>query len=279
MVEIVETTGSHSPTGILPEMLSFFARFWWAFLLIAVIVALIIIVFQVWKAKEENDRRRDSAVYATASNIFTSAEDNARKEWVRSKWSFLNLFWFGIPFIKREHSMRVVDIDRNLLGFYRGHVVMQNGDICFLVYRTKSMLGLLENKFIIYCIKTVKKVVKNKNGKEQFESEKLPDELIRFNETANEIKIKCDTIVKHGNYYYFPSYIMYREDKQVHLDLSKEISDNISKVNFHVMLENITADMSRAMGAAVELNPHVRSAQKMPEKEKKIDDETNPIND
>lgn len=290
MAEVVENpppTGGNVG-GTWNSFVHIIANYWWVLLLFGLLIAVIVVCFMIWKKKEENDRRRDSAVYATAMNLYGSAEHNANEKWKRKYYSWWNLLWFGIPFKWNEHSVHIVDVDRNLLGYYRGHTYTQDGDLVILLYKYRIWLGLVEDKFLLYCPlklrvpkltedkKTKKPVImKNEDGKIVYEYEPLPKDFIKYDtERGNEIRIKCNTITKQGNYYFFPNYIFVTEDGQKHIDLTDHITQQIAKTNYYVALENGYSDMSRVAGRAVEVNPHLRFKQKEPEKEKQIEEES-----
>jgi hypothetical protein len=282
MAEIVqEPTNDSSGTigDAWSKIIYLISNYWWVILLFALLIAAIVVIFIVIKKKEENDMRRDSAVYATAMNIRESCEQNNRKEWIRNYYSLWNLLWLGIPFKRNEHSVRIVDMDRNILGWYRGHTKTQGGDIVFLMYKTKWLLGLLEDKFLLYCPVSihVPKVDKAgnpvmKKGETETTLTNLPDMIKYDTIKGNEIRVQCNTITKQGNYYQFPNYVIMTPNGQEHIDLSYELSHFVSKTNFLVALETGFSDMSKAMGRAAELNPHMRYEQKVPEKEKSIED-------
>lgn len=290
MAEIVQNAApSGNVGGAWNAFLNILVNYWWVLLLFGLLIGVIIVAFVIWKKKEENDRRRDSAVYATAMNLYEATAHNAKPEWIRNYYSLWNLLWFGIPFKRIEHSVRLVDRDRNVLGFYRGHAYTQDGDLVFLAYKNKIWLGLVEDKFLLYCpmkirhpvmkqVKTKGKVeleqLKDKNGNPVFNYQELPKNFIIYDtEKGNEIRISCNTITKQGNYYHFPNYVFATENSERHLDLTEHISSTIAKVNYLVQLENAYGDMSRSMGRAVEVNPYLRIKQKEPEKEKQIDEE------
>lgn len=267
-------------------------NYWWVLLIFCIIIALIVICFMIWKKKEENDRRRDSSVYATAMNLTEATAHNAKTEWIRCYYSLWNLLWLGIPFKWNEHSVKIIDLDRNNLGWYRGHTRTPDGDLVFQMYKSKIWLGLFEDKFLLYCPMKLRhpkmKVTKNKDGSNSFvemrneqgniifEYSELPSDLINFNDVrnGNEIRIGCNTITKQGSYYYFPNYVFLKDGTLRHVDLTDHIAANIAKNNYLTQLEHAYSDMSRAAGRAVELNPELRFKQKSPEKEKQIEEDT-----
>lgn len=114
------------------------------------------------------------------------------------------------------------------------------------------------------------KEVDGKIVKETFE---LPNDMITIDKAGNEIKIKANTILRLGNYYYFPNYVFQGKDGERHLDLTSHISNQIAKINHVRSIENAYGDFSRAVGKAVEVNPMLRYGQKEPEKEKEVGEE------
>lgn len=290
--EIVEQPPeTHSTGDYIQAITQIVTSYWWLFLLIALLIAAVVIIFMIKSAKDENDRRRDSAVYATAMNIHESASQNIKQSWVSTKWSWWNLVWLGIPFIMKEYSVKLVDIDRNLIGWYRGHTKTQNGDVVFRYYKTKSWLGLVEDKQLLYCPAKITKprmetrkingvdvevqVRDGSTGKPIVDYVPLPDDMISFADIikGNEIVIKCNTVLKQGNYYRFPNYVIVdRDGKQHHIDLSFYLAEFVARTNFIVTLENGFADMSRSMGEAANLNPVAKVIQKLPEKEKNLNE-------
>lgn len=292
MAEIVQETTTTQSAGTIGDawsgLLYILKNYWWVLLLICIIIAVIVIAFVIWKKKEENDKRRDSAVYATAMNLWESAEQNSKTEWVRNYYSLWNLLWLGIPFKRNEHSVRITDIDRNLIGWYRGHTKTQDGDTVFLMYKSKWLLGLLEEKFLMYCpsrirtpkmslIKGNKVPVIDEKGNPLFELRQLPEQLDYDVMRGNEIRIRCNTVTKQGNYYRFPNYVLINDKgQQEHIDMTYDLTQFIAKTNFVVTLESGFSDMSRAIGRAAEFNPYLRYKQKEPEKEKNVEeDDTN----
>jgi len=282
MVEVVPTQQPAPATGfseVWSGAWGFIGSYWWLLLLFAIIIGLVIVVISIYWGKEENDRRRDSAVYATAMDHFESARQNANDEFIRKKYSLLNLLWLGIPFKWREHSVKLVDIDRRLLGYYRGDVKTQDGDTVYLLYKKKKLLGLVEDKFLLYCpskinVRTESKK-NNKFGKEEIVIEIKPHvlpKMLQYDKSGNEISVRCNTILRHGRYYYFPNYVVIHGDNQSHFDMTEHISKQIAKVNHTRVMETAYSDYSRALGKAIEVNPLLRYNQKEPEKEREVDD-------
>lgn len=262
MAEIVQNAPAESAGNTLTNFLGFLAQYWWVFVVFAVIAGLIILAFYIWKKKEENDRRRDSAVYATAQNLREAAELNANTSWMRRSYSLWNLCWLGLPLKWNEHSMTLRNIDRQVLGWYRGHTYAQNGDLIVSFYKTK-FLFFFEQKMLVYLPMSF-----INEGK----SYKLPSDCAVFDERDHELRIKCTSLVRQGNYYLFPSYVFVKENEKHAIDLTQHIADAIARTNYLVQLETSYADMSRAVGRAVEMSPGLRMVQKEPEKEKEIDE-------
>jgi hypothetical protein len=280
MAEIVQAPPPESVGGV-GSIFNVFVSYWWVFLIIALFIGLILLIYFLWMKNEEADKRRDSSVYATAVNLAESSKINARKEWIRKRYSLWNLLWFGIPFKYIEHSLQVRDARNQLLGYYRGHTMTQSGDHVFRLYKKKIFLGLMEDIFLLYCPTWVQvprkdkegNVIIGKSGVTQYEVKPLPKSIIEFDMKGKEITIRCNTIQKMGDYYFFPNYVLITPDGEHHLDLTKTIQEDIAKQNFIVTVERAYSDMSRAVGRASELNPWLRYSQKEPEKEKEISED------
>lgn len=270
MAEIVPSPAA-APPNFLDAFFSFLGSFWWVLLLIAIAISGFVVAVYVLKLMRDNDRRRDAAVYATAQNISQACALNTNLDYVRKRWSWINLLWFGIPLRHVETSAKIVDMNNNFLGWYRGHCYTQNGDLVFRVYKSNFLL-FFEDYFLIYCPLSFTYL---KDGERVFE--KLPPETILWDvDRTNSIRIKCETTVKQGSYYHFPSYVLVKGSEKKHLDLSEHIADNIARINHVVSLENAYADFSRAMGRASEVNPLLQYAMKEPTKEKEIRGENQP---
>lgn len=274
MAEIVQNAPTQSPTGLISKLLTLIGQYWWVLLVFAIIIALIVVAYYLFKRNEENNRRRDSAVYATAMNISEAATLNKNKAWCRKSYSLANLFWLGLPLKWNDHSVRLVDVDRNFLGWYRGAVRTQGGDTVFKLYKTKTFF-FFEDDFLLYCPSHYLSGVDARTKQRVLTP--MPRNTIEYRvEDANEIRIKCVTIHKQGEYYFFPNYVFTINDERVHLDLTQYIGESIAKTNFLVSLEHAYSDMSRVTGRAVEVNPHLRYAQKEPDKEKELETEQGP---
>lgn len=278
MAEIVAVPvdNTNEITGVWDTFVYLLSNYWWVLLLFVIIFGLAVAVYWIYKIKVENDKKRDNSAYHTAMNLRDSATMQAKAEWINCGYSLKNLLVLGLPIWRNEHSARIIDTDRNIIGYYRGHTKTQEGNVLFILYKTRSWFGFVEDRFMLYCPLNMKfndVSVKNKDGSfnkvGDFASELIMWDVAR----DNTIMISCSTVTKQGMYYFVPNYVFIVNGKQAHLDLTVEIAKDISKKNFIVQLESDYSNMSRAMGKAIEINPQLRFDQKKPEKEKTIEDD------
>jgi len=140
--------GALEPINELSETFGWLISHWYLIvILIGLIVAIAVIVF-LYKSRENERLERDSEGYKHRNNLMENCKMNADKTKIKNTYSWMNLFWFGIPFKRNEHSAKLLDYEGKLIGYYRGHSFGQNNMVTYLLYKKKSLF-FFENQFLL----------------------------------------------------------------------------------------------------------------------------------
>ena len=165
MVEVVHQTTAEaisSPFSFLYQIAQY-----WGYILIAIIgLILAIVIWVMWSKWEDERHERDDPVYEGYKNLIRDCELNKDRRKIRKTYSLANLLWFGLPFKRKEHSNVIIDYRDNIIGYYRGHSISQDGYYNLLAYKTKWLL-FFEEIFLIRCPKQldIRLYKKDKDGK------------------------------------------------------------------------------------------------------------------
>ena len=278
MATVIEHTQEHtmvSTSNVMSQMILFIQDNWIMIVISLVMLILGIVIVMLIAKLEEERKERDDAVYAGYKNICRDCRRQADDKKIRKTWSAINLFWFGLPFVKNEHSSRIVDYRGDLLGWYRGHAKSQDGTYNILAYRRKIFI-FFEDEFVIKMpisipidIPILDKITK------QPKYDTKTGEIIKKRKVLNfsnwvdhlkngDIKIHCEGLEKSG-YYQLP--VLIDKNKDV-VDLRIELGERIIDHTYNTMLQRILSDGSRNVEKAMAHNPYLIYEQKSPEKTK-----------
>ena len=260
-VDTMNTAGS-----TLSGILHFFMDNW-IIILMAIILAIVIgLVFVLRKQQELERQERDSEAYAMYNTVMADCKLNADRKKIKKNYSWLNLFWLGIPFKWNEHSAKILDADRNLIGFYRGHFDSQDGCRNYLVYKTKSFI-FFEDLFIIRynrkisrAIGTEVKADKSKNIKavEETYQELNFDDMVWVDRHNSDIHMQCTGVQKISIYYRTPNFVYDLKDRTV-IDVRKQTHGAIMDDTWKLSYERMVNTSSKTVRKAVEGNPFVQA--------------------
>ncbi len=151
-----EPTTGFGGTGFIGATIEFF-RSNWKFMFVALIIILLaIIIWYLFKKIEEERHEREEPGYQLFKTVKASCRLNGTPTLIRKKWnpkSLLLIFipivgWILIPFIKKDHSAKLIDYNGELLGYYRGDYKGMDDTTNFLVYKHKKFL-FFEDQFVI----------------------------------------------------------------------------------------------------------------------------------
>ena len=264
-VEVDAGAPIQQATGTIGGILNFFMTYWWAILLLIVLgiaVALAVVFYGILKRER---LERDSEAYANYNNTIADCKMNANKKWIKKKYAFINLLWFGVPFKWNEHSAKLLDADRNLMGYYRGHFESQDNTINYLVYKTK-LLGLFEEHFIIkvpkearFEVPCIRKPTKTGNqGRKPTMKTKIIDltQLISKDKWNDDIHFRSSGMQKISQYYRTPNFIY--DDGGV-IDLRQNMLRTINDNTFQTAWERSVNLNAKTVRKAIDGNPYVQT--------------------
>jgi len=273
MVEVVQKTTESSLIGNPFSIVGDIAQYWGYIVLAIVLIILTIVIWQILAKWEDERKERDDPVYEGYKNLIRDCDQGKDKTRIRKNYRLINIFWFGLPFAKSEHSAKIVNYTNEFLGFYRGHSYSQDGYFNILAYKEKVFL-FFEKTFLIRCpyylTITVKKkgkdgkYLKDEDGKFIPEKKKI-DYKDWVGELKNgDIKILCTSLQKLS-YFRYPVYL--DENKKI-VDLRKQEKEDIIDLGHDQMLARVLATGSQMVEKAMLHNPNVQYEQKIPEKTK-----------
>ena len=284
MAEVIQSTSTiGGATSLITGTAEFFMNAW-PFLLGAVIVMILgCVVYFLLQRLEEERKERDEPGYQRYKNIVRSCLMGCKKEKIRKSWRLINLLWFGIPIIKKDHSAKIRDIDSNTIGYYRGEFKSMDNTYNFLCYKRKRLL-FIEDRFIIKAPIQIKfktpMYQKTKNGvipvyDTDKQGKKIPryeDKILSFGNRLKDlpngdIQISCIDIEKLGTYYYCPVYPV-TPGKLGYIDYRLLMEGAIADNTYQVMVQRILNVGAKQAEQAIMLNPQLQYTRKSPEKTK-----------
>lgn len=263
-VEVVQNPQTAQSTGALApfaEVYHFFADNWILMVSFLIVAILAFAVYLIWKKLDEERKERDDKVYLHYVNVVSSCIDNARDNWIRKYWNPASLFlllipvigWIIIPFVKKEGSNTIRDIDNNFVGFYRGHSYLDDGTIAIMYYRTKSFFFFEDTKVLVIPTNIALKTEDDRGNTKVFYRKIKP---VRFED--NYVKINMTSTRKRGMYFWFPVLV---DEERSSIHLSSTIIDNLKSSTGYEVIESLTSDFSRQMQKAVNISAEVRKTQ------------------
>lgn len=270
---------------------SFFSNPIFLFVLLIILILIVIVIFWMARQKKEDAfKERDDVNYAVYKRSLRDCLHNAYQKWINRTYSLANILVLGIPLFWKEHSLRVIDINDTLLGYYRGHKVTEKGETIYCLYKTKRFF-ILENLFLLRCMdtwtyenkieeenpKTKKKEIKLTTEVRTFENfyEWLPKNVNKSLYSA--LKIQCDGISEDA-YFHIPNYLRKSGDKGlIAMDLRPEFRFNTKEYTMNEQYWRSITDLSRNIDESARSNPAIAQGRYKAEKteeEKRIDDQT-----
>lgn len=294
MAEIIQSTaqnsisssGAHSLSGAWQNAMGILTNpLFIIFIIFLLVIILIVVILYPNIRKEEELKERDDTVYATFKAIMRQTIKNKNKDHINKRYSLRNLLILGIPLWWNEHSMRFIDLNRNILGWYRGDTVMQSGETFYAYYKTKKWF-FFENIELMRCPNTHtwefkepiyeevwqgegknKKKVKTQNiiGYNTRIEEKdfsilyevLPNTTSgRPERNTKEIQIQCFGL-SEDNYFTIPNFVRkFENGKIVSMDIRPELQEKLREYTLKKQFDRHLADANRYMDEAGRINPH-----------------------
>jgi len=248
----------------------------WGFVVLVVIIAIIVVLYWTYLKKQDIQRRKDDPEYKKYREIKEACQQNAIPQWIKKMWSFKNVFVLFIPLFSNEASFQIKDINRNLIGYYRGHLKLPCGEMAYLFYKKKNFF-FFEQLEILRCMHSHKysRPVLDGDGNITYETkgreksikmevviENKYKELHKmFPETATRerdcrwLEIQCEGVVIECNYYFVPSYFYWNEKEKVSIDIQAEYAKNSAEMTVAKVFDNFRADVGTIVDETARSNP------------------------
>ena len=289
MVVVVENTqGSaiQNTSGLIGSIIDFFAKSWKFMLVGVIIVVLAIIIWYLLKKMEEERHEREEPGYQLFKSVKGSCRLNCRTELIDKKWSPASLWlllipvvgWIIIPFVKSEHSAKLVDYNGKLIGYYRGESKGMDNTLNFLLYKDKYFI-FFEDLFVVKVplklkFKTKKRkengvIIKDERGKAILEDKEINLTGMMKTLSNRDIKLYSVSLERVGLYYYCPVFLVDEGDGI--LDYREIIEGAVIDSTYQVMVQRLLNTASQSMEKGMTLNPHLKYDQMQPEKTKEED--------
>ena len=270
--ELAVSSGGGMFAG-MGDFVGWLVHYWWAWLLLLVLIILVGVLYYMYKLLEDERRQRDDVVYLRYRNLMKSCEDNAKSSWLREYWNPMSLLllplvvigWILIPFIKKEASARIRNIDGDFVGWYMGHTFCDDG-VYALMYYTKKSWFFFKIPKIILLPSMVSVSTFDESGKEHIKY--IDVEPYRINSYNGDHDLNIKDVLKRGQYYYFPVFVT-KDHKPI--NLSATMVNDLQKYTGYEIIENLVSDYSKSMRSAVQINADVRKEQLKDEKPKDAD--------
>jgi len=247
----------NSAGGTLSAVLRFFMYYWVVMLLGLFLFIAVSLIFVLRRQQELERQERDSEAYAMYNTVRADCKMNADPKLIKKNYSFLNLFWLGIPLKWNEHSAKLLDVDRNLIGYYRGHFDSQDGCRNYMVYKTKSWI-FFEDLFVVRYLRKVSfDNVDDKTKKKKSKTINF-DNLVTKDRHNDDIHIRCVGVQKITIYYRTPNFIYDLVDRDV-IDLRTKTQGSIMEDTYKLAYERQINQSAKTVRKAVEGNPFVQA--------------------
>lgn len=275
MVEIIQVPIGES--GSLLNTLWSFIPPWWFLLMVLGLVILVVVVYYLLRKLEEERKERDDILYEEYKNVIRDCGVNRNKKKIRKHYRWINLLWLGLPVLWKEHSCKILNVNRELIGFYRGESQRMEGTINYLVYKDHWFGCWGEKKFILkvpLLLKSsvVKTDVKNKQVFDELTKKPVMEEVVLdftsyvINEANGDVLLQCTHIERLGQYYSYPIFVYKSTPFDIRPSINRVLNDN----TMQNMVQRILADGAKQVEAAFKHNPYLVYAQKEPEKTKEL---------
>lgn len=241
----------------------------WLIIIFVIIIALAIIIYMMMKNWEEERQERDEPIFQAYKNKIRDCNLNANLKKINNKYSLKNLFFLGIPIIRKEHSAKIVNYQNELLGYYRGHAYSPDGFLELLLYKTKSFF-IIEDLFLLRVPHVIKREFleetdkKDKKGKNIVKKEVFYLDFRKWYEELNngDIRLIC-TNFSQESYFRYPNFI---EQSGKSIDLRSIMHASLSDMSSDVMISRVLNTGSVNVEKAMLHNPNLKYNQMSPQK-------------
>ena len=245
------------------QVFGFFGKFW-KFMVFAIIIFILgMVIYYMFKKLDDERKERDEPGYQVYKALKKTCMMQAEQKRIRRNWSPINLLWFGLPLIKKEHSSKFLDMSNRVLGYYRGEAHTMDNTVNFLAYKRKFFI-FFEETFIMKIPLIIKVKKKDKNEIEKTVTIDLSKYITEL--PNGDFKIYCTGMERLGLYYYCPVFVI----DEVHgkLDYRKVMEGSIVDTTYQTMLQRIVNVQAKMMEKATLSNPSVQAQRLGAEKTK-----------
>lgn len=242
---------------------------WWIILLIVSVMVVIAIIWILASRVRELAKPRDEPAYQKYKEIMSSCSQNANRKYINKKFNlkFLfvpPLFWLGFLF-ETDYSTKLRDKDGHMIGYYRGDFKSKNGIHYFTFYKKKSWFIVEDIEILMVPIYIQ---YKDSNGNDKIKFFDLISKL-----RNHDIQVDCLGVELSHNYYH-P--VLYDIDQKP-VDISNFTNAVIRENTHEVMMHRVLNQGALAAEKAINHNPYLKYAQRVPEKtkeEEELDEKT-----
>lgn len=292
--------------GDVQGIFNWIGQYWWVILIVFLIlvgIGLLIYFIYIW---DRNQKRKDP-MYVHWERTVEACGLNGRKDWIKKKrrwwmmvfglftspifglaylyiflgehwllfWTWVVLgiiMWLPIAFFwYKDISMRIINVDKVTVGWYRGHCKRQDGFVYVLISVGKKWV-IFDDTLVmrlpadVLTFKTVAK--KNKEGdvENKLKFDKIEIDSYNWNERDNYIFIPMTTLVKEASYFYDPTLI---EGGKI-IDLRQKTAMSYHLITQVQMAEQTYSQLGKVTNNAVDSNVGVVAEKKKPEKQRDV---------
>ena len=284
MADVVISSPVSETASILQQTADFFINNWGKLLFALILLICGIVIYYLFKKMEDERHERDEPAYQLFKSVVWTCRLQANIKKIKKNWSLINLLWFGIPIIKKEHSARIVDMSNNLIGWYRGECKSMDNTLNYLCYKNKSWL-IIEETFILKIPLHIKLKTKDYSKKVRGKGDKKDDTNIKGDKDSvplvdtdinlmqqikelpnGDIKIYCAGVERLGLYYNCPIFVI--DEQKGFLDYRKVLESTVIDNTYQVMVQRVLNLGARQVEKGMLFNPSLQFARQSPEKTK-----------
>lgn len=272
MADIVTDEGARqTPTGLIGSQFNWvFDNMGLILLGIGIIITAVVIWFLIAKIKSEQREKRNMQV-EHYNNVIRDCKAMAHKWRIKKRRKVV-----GFPFRVDEQSTQVVDMNMNLIGYYRGHCYSMDGALHFLLYK-ETFFGLMEQQFVlrvpteyryeVYLKDSGGNVMFNKDKTYATETKSVPlmgfvQNLDSYRDRSTPVIIDCISIERLG-WFKYPIFLS-KNHKTV--DLREQENDKLIETGYAMQLNKHMRESARMVDIAMDHNPSLKYTQKEPVK-------------
>jgi len=285
MATVTTTPATPAPvdTGSLMQVV--FAPIHWFFdhfvglLLVTFVAVGIGVCIYLYVSEQERKKELEDMLYKEYKDTIRSCGMNQNPLMYTKKYSKVNLFWLGLPFIHNKFGRKIYNKRQEFVGYYDGMFIDYLGNYNIKAWKDKSFI-FFKNHFILrlptntFTVREEITSVKNKSTGRSKEKKNyvvaslpLPDGLVNISEFDKTIHASMVNHIKKG-FYYFPVY----EDRNSKILNLTETINAMDRINHSDnLLQQVIRESGKAVIGMAKVNTGLVYDQRVPEKVKDVD--------